>query len=133
MLKAGHVVGPKAAIELVRDAVSLVTDYIVEDDVLRFHDLCERSEEVRRFPRPGNAKFGPLHEFREQWQLPFIAEYSPDRMIEPDSTGVHENKAVVYPVGGAAHNPVVPINEAAVCEHLLPIDVRILMDLDVGF
>jgi len=54
-------------------------------------------------------------------------------MIEPDSIVGHENKAVMYPVGGAAHDPVVPINEAAVCEHPLPIDMRILMDLEVGF
>ena len=75
MLKAWSRRRPKATIELVRDAVSLVTDYIVEDDVLRFHDLCERPKKYGAFLDPGTRNLDRCMNFREQWQLPFIAEY----------------------------------------------------------
>jgi hypothetical protein len=78
----------------------------------------------------GQAELRALHEFLKQGKLPFIAEYSADRMVESDR--VDEGKTRIFSVGGAAHDPVVPIEQAVLYKHFLPVDVWILMLLELA-
>ena len=46
--------------------------------------------------------------------------------------GIHESKVIIFSVGSVAQEPIILADETSIREHLLPIDVRVRMNLDVG-
>src|SRR5215472_8950405 len=133
--RGGQIVGQEFTEESVGRAAPLISGRLEEHDRFPLHDGRKRPEDPQcvlgRTPGKREPKSRSLHESEGCPGL--VAENRPDRAAKARAIGIDEHVDRVASVRAAAHDAIVRMVEAVGRKHLLPIEMLVLVFLEVMF